>query len=352
MHQHPLLQTKLYSPRVRRRLVSRPRLVEQLSAGLERKLTLISAPAGFGKTTLMSEWIAGRDWPVAWLSLDQGDDDLVRFLTYLVAALQTVDASIGEDVSSVLQSAQLPPPESLLTLLLNDLTAASLEGQHKGYPYVLVLDDYHVIHAPSVHESVAFLLDHLPPQLHLAILTREDPPLPLPRLRVQREITHIRAQDLRFTVDEVTEFFLHQTMGLHLTAADVAALESRTEGWIAGLQLAALTMQNVEDPGAFIQAFSGDDRYVVDYLVTEVLAQQPPHIQAFLLQTSVLQRFNASLCDAVRSGSKSPTEEPRGREILAQLERANLFVTPLDHRREWYRYHHLFADLLRYQLRA
>jgi LuxR family maltose regulon positive regulatory protein len=326
-------------------------LVEQLSAGLERKLTLISAPAGFGKTTLMSEWIAGRDWPVAWLSLDQGDDDLVRFLTYLVAALQTVDASIGEDVSSVLQSPQLPPPESLLTLLLNDLAAASLEGDHKGYPYVLVLDDYHVIRAPFVHESVAFLLDHLPPQLHLAILTREDPPLPLPRLRVQREITQIRAQDLRFTVDEVTEFF-HQTMGLHLTAADMAALESRTEGWIAGLQLAALTMQNVEDPGAFIQAFSGDDRYVVDYLVTEVLAQQLPHIQAFLLQTSVLQRFNASLCDAVRSGSKSPTEKPRGREILAQLEQANLFVTPLDHRREWYRYHHLFADLLRYQLRA
>jgi LuxR family maltose regulon positive regulatory protein len=351
MHQHPLLQTKLYSPRIRRRLVSRPRLVEQLSAGLERRLTLISAPAGFGKTTLMSEWIAGRDWPVAWLSLDQRDDDLVRFLTYLVAALQTVDAGIGVDVSSVLQSPQLPPLESLLTLLLNDLAAASPEGHHKDCPYVLVLDDYHVIHAPSVHESVAFLLGHLPPQLHLVILTREDPPLPLPRLRVRREITHIRAQDLRFTVDEVTEFF-HQAMGSRLAAADVMALESRTEGWIAGLQLAALAMQNVEDPGAFIQAFSGDDRYVVDYLVTEVLAQQPLHIQAFLLQTSVLQRFNASLCDAVRSGSKSPTEEPRGREILAQLEQANLFVTPLDHRREWYRYHHLFADLLRYQLRA
>jgi LuxR family maltose regulon positive regulatory protein len=326
-------------------------LVGQLSAGLERKLTLISAPAGFGKTTLMSEWIAGRDWPVAWLSLDQGDDDLVRFLTYLVAALQTVEASIGEDVSGVLQSPQLPPTESLLTLLLNDLAATCLGGDHKGHPYVLVLDDYHVIHAPSVHESVAFLLDHMPPQLHLVILSREDPPLPLPRLRVQREITHIRAQDLRFTVDEVTEFF-RQTMGLQLTAADVAALESRTEGWIAGLQLAALTMQNLEDPGAFIQAFSGDDRYVVDYLVTEVLAQQPPHIHAFLLQTSILQRFTASLCDAVRSGSKSPNEEPSAREILAQLEQANLFLTPLDHRREWYRYHHLFADLLRYQLRA
>ena len=335
----PLLTTKLYIPPTRPELVPRPHLIERLNGGLNRKLTLISAPAGFGKTTLVSEWVAGCGRPVAWVSLDEGDNDLIRFLTYLVAALQTVDAGIGQDVSAVLQSPQLPPLESLLTLLINDLA-----GNREGCPYVLVLDDYHVIHAPAVHKALVFLLDHLPPQLHLVILTREDPPVPLPRLRVQQQITDIRAQDLRFTVEEATQFF-NQTMGLRLTALDVAALESRTEGWIAGLQMAALTMQNVEDTGAFIQAFTGDDRYVVDYLVTEVLARQPPHIQTFLLQTSVLQRFNASLCDAV-------TEQQDGREILAQLERANLFVTPLDHRREWYRYHHLFADLLRHRLRA
>ncbi len=192
----------------------------------------------------------------------------------------------------------------------------------------------------------------MPPQLHIIILTREDPPIPLPRLQVQRQMIHIRAQDLRFTVDEITQFF-NQTMGLRLTAQEVAALESRTEGWIAGLQMAALTMQNVENTSTFIQAFTGDDRYVVDYLVTEVLACQTAHIQTFLLQTSVLQRFNASLCDTVRFGeTRSRTEASDGREIMTQLERANLFVTPLDHRREWYRYHHLFADLLRYQLRT
>ncbi|MCP4543463.1 MAG: AAA family ATPase, partial [Chloroflexi bacterium] len=365
----PLLKTKLFIPHVRPELVSRPRLIKRLDESIRSaKLTLISASAGFGKTTLLSEWVTAGDRSVAWLSLGKEDDDLVSFLTYLVTALQTIDAGIGDDVLSVLQSPQVPPLKLLLTLLINDLALVSMEGDHKGHPYVLVLDDYHVIDAPSVHRSLEFLLDHLPPQLHLVILTREDPPLPLPRLRVRRQITHIRAQDLRFTIDEVTQFF-QQTMGLRLSAQEVAALESRTEGWIAGLQMAALTMQDVEDTSAFIQTFTGDDRYVVDYLMTEVLSHQPPHIQTFLLQTSVLQRFNASLCDAVRSGSagspsssegtavrfgkaKSPAEPHDGREILTQLERANLFVTPLDDRREGYRYHHLFADLLRYQLRA
>jgi len=366
----PLLTTKLYIPPVRPELVSRPRLIERLNAGLHRKLTLISAPAGFGKTTLVSEWVSesareqvgesARGRPVAWLSLDEGDNDLARFLTYLVAALQTVDAGIGKDVLDMLQSPQLPPLESLLTLLINDLAGNHEAGNHEGCPYVLVLDDYHVIHSPTVHEALVFLLDHLPPQLHLVILTREDPPVPLPRLRVQQQITDIRAQDLRFTVEEAARFF-DQTMGLRLTALDVAALESRTEGWIAGLQMAALTMQNVEDTGAFIQAFTGDDRYVVDYLVTEVLARQPPHIQAFLLQTSVLQRFNASLCDAVLRVSESAnqrTGEPSTRSLadsqamLEYLEHNNLFVVPLDNERRWYRYHHLFADLLRHQLRA
>ncbi len=353
----PLLQTKLYLPPAGPNLVSRPRLIERLDEGVHStKLTLISAPAGYGKTTLLSEWFAAGDRPVAWLSLDKGDNDLVSFLTYLVAALQTINAGIGDDMLGVLQSPQVPSLELLLPLLINDLVTApiegSKEGDHKGCPYVLALDDYHVIDTPSVHRSLEFLLDHLPPQLHLVILTREDPPLPLPRLLVQRQLTHIRAQDLSFTIDEVTQFF-QQTMGLRMTAQEVAALESRTEGWIAGLQMAALTMQNEEDTSTFIQNFTGDDRYVVDYLVTEVLARQPPHIQTFLLLTSILQRFNASLCDTMRfSEAGSLTEPHDGREILTQLERANLFLTPLDHRREWYRYHHLFADLLRYQLRA
>jgi LuxR family maltose regulon positive regulatory protein len=353
----PLLQTKLYLPPARPNLVPRPRLIERLDESIRTaKLTLISAPAGSGKTTLLSAWIARGDRPLAWLSLDEGDNDLVSFLTYLIAALQTIDTRIGDDVLSVLQSPQVLPLERLLTLLINDLAAVTVESSHRGddkdHPYTLVLDDYHVIDALSIHQLLEFLLDHLPPRLHLVILTREDPPLPLPRLRVQRQMTHIRAQDLRFTVDEVTQFF-QQTAGLRLTAQEVAALESRTEGWIAGLQMAALTMQNVEDTSAFVRAFTGDDRYVVDYLVTEVLVHQPPHIQTFLLQTSVLPRFNASLCDAVRIGEAGPPTDPHdGREILAELERANLFVTPLDRRREWYRYHHLFADLLRYQLRV
>ena len=325
----PLLQTKLYLPPAGSNLVSRPRLIKRLDEGIRStKLTLISAPAGSGKTTLLSEWVAAGDRPVAWLSLDKGDNDLVSFLTYLVAALQTINAGIGDGVLSVLQSPQVPPLELLLTLLINDLAAASIEGSPLGvpesYPYVLVLDDYHVIDASSVHRSLEFLLDHMPPQLHIIILTREDPPVPLPRLQVQRQLIHIRAQDLRFTVDEVTQFF-KQTMGLRLTAQEVAALESRTEGWIAGLQMAALTMQNVEDTSAFIQAFTGDDRYVVDYLVTEVLARQPPHIQTFLLQTSVLPRFNASLCDTMRFGEAgSPTEASDGREILANANRCTI----------------------------
>jgi LuxR family maltose regulon positive regulatory protein len=353
----PLLQTKLYLPPAGPNLVSRPRLVERLDEGIHTtRLTLISAPAGYGKTTLVSEWVSDAKHPAAWLSLDKGDNDLVGFLTYLVAALQTINSGIGEDLLSVLQSPQAPSLELLLTLLINDLAAVpfedNLEGGHRGSPYVLVLDDYHVIKTPSVHRSLEFLLENLPPQLRLVILTREDPPLPLPRLLVQRQLTNIRAQDLRFTIDELTQFFQY-TMGLHLTAQDAARLENRTEGWIAGLQMAALTLQNEEDTSTFVQTFTGDDRYVVDYLVSEVLRRQPLHIRTFLLLTSVLQRFNASLCNAMLAGEAGPHSEPQdGREILAQLERANLFLTPLDRQREWYRYHQLFADLLRYQLRA
>lgn len=352
-----ILTTKLFIPPTRPNLVSRPHLIKRLDESIQStRLTLISAPPGYGKTTLLSEWFATGDRSVAWLSLDMGDNDIVSFLTYLVAALQTMDAGIGDDMLSVLQSPRDSSQELLLTLLINDLAAAPLKSDHggdnQGYPYVLVLDDYHVIDSSSVHKSIEFLLDHLPPQLHLVLLTREDPPLPLPRLLVQQQMTHIRAQDLRFTIDEVSEFF-QLTMELRLTVQELSALENRTEGWIAGLQMAALTMQNEEDASTFIQTFTGDDRYVVDYLVTEVLARQPQYIQTFLLQTSVLQRFNAALCDSMLLSESGSQRVPHdGREILTQLDNANLFLTPLDNRREWYRYHHLFADLLRYQLHA
>jgi len=341
-----ILTTKLYVPPHRPGLVSRPRLIERLSAGLDRKLTLISAPAGSGKTTLLSEWANRRvgeranGGAIAWLSLDEGDNDLTRFLTYLVAALQTIDADIDKDVLDALQSPQLLPLESLLSLLLNDLAAVSLASR-----YVLALDDYHVIHTAAIHEAMAFLLDHLPPQLHLVILTREDPPLPLPRLRVQRQMTDIRAQDLRFTVEEASQFF-DQTMGLRLTAREVAALESRTEGWIAGLQMAALSLQVQDDVSHFVQAFSGSHHVVLDYLVDEVLNHQSEEVQAFLLRTSILERMTGSLCDAVCAPEAGAT----GQATLEMLHRSNLFVVPLDTERQWYRYHHLFAELLRHRL--
>jgi len=261
----PLLTTKLYIPPVRPGLVSRPRLIERLNAGLHCKLTLVSAPAGFGKTTLLSEWVAGCRRPVAWLSLDESDNDPVRFLPYLVGALQKVDETIGQSVQGLLQSPPLPPGasaspdqaewiEALITTLINDITTVATA-------FTLVVDDYHLIHAASIHQAVQFLLGHQPPQLHLVIVTREDPPLPLPRLRARGQVSEIRERELRFTVEEATAF-LNRTMGLHLSAEAVTALETRTEGWIAGLQLAALSLRDRDDAGAFIAAFAGDDRHV------------------------------------------------------------------------------------------
>ena len=256
----------------------RPRLIERLNEGLAagRKLTLISASAGFGKTTLVSEWVAGCERPVAWLSLDEGDNDPTRFLTYLVAALQTIAANIGAGVLAVLQSPQPPPTESILTALLNEITTIPDN-------FVLVLDDYHVIDSKPVDDALTFLLEHLPPQMHLVIATREDPHLPLARLRARGQLTELRAADLRFTPAEAAEF-LNQVMGLNLSAEDIAALETRTEGWIAGLQLAALSMQGHQDAASFIQAFTGSHRFVLDYLVEEVLQRQPEGIQTFLLR--------------------------------------------------------------------
>jgi LuxR family transcriptional regulator, maltose regulon positive regulatory protein len=328
-----VLATKLHVPPPRPGVVSRPRLFAQLDAGARKKLTLVSAPAGFGKTTLVSEWIGER--AVAWLSLDARDNDVGRFLTYVVAALQSAAPGVGAGAVEALRSAQAPAAEPLLTALVNDV--AELAGD-----LVLVLDDYHVIETEAVDEAVAFLIEHLPAQMHVLITTREDPDLPLARLRVRDHMVEIRAADLRFTTEE-SAAFLNEVMDLGLSADDVAALGWRTEGWIAGLQLAALSMQGRDDASSFIRAFAGDHRYVVDYLVEEVLARQPERVRSFLLHTSVLERLCGPLCDTVTG------QEGCG-ALLETLERGNLFLIPLDDRRRWFRYHHLFADVLRAHL--
>jgi len=333
----PILATKLYIPPLRPEVVSRPRLFERLNEGLHRKLTLIAAPAGFGKTMLVSAWVAGCDQQVAWLSLDEGESDPTLFLTYLVAALQTIAPDIGDGLLGVLQSPQPPPTASILTALLNEITAIPNN-------FVLVLDDYHVIDAKAVDQVLIYLIDHLPPQMHLVIATREDPALPLARLRARGHLTELRAADLRFSPSEAAAF-LNQGMGLNLSTEDIAALEDRTEGWIAGLQLAAISLQGHQDATGFITSFTGSHHFVLDYLLEEVLGQQSESLQTFLLRTSILDRMTGSLCDAVLlapSGS--------GQATLESIERANLFLVPLDNERRWYRYHHLFADLLRQRL--
>ncbi len=331
----PILATKLYIPPPRPKVVLRPRLIERLNEDQHRKLTLISAPAGFGKTTLVSEWVAGCERLAAWLSLDEGDNDPARFLTYLIAALQTIVANIGEGMLGVLQAPQPPSIESILTTLLNEITTIPDN-------LILVLDDYHIIDSKPVDNALAFLLEHLPPQMHLVITTREDPQFPLARLRARGQLTELRATDLRFTPAEATDF-LNQVMGLNLSAEDITALEARTEGWIAGLQLAALSMQGRSDAASFIKSFTGSHHFILDYLVEEVLQRQPEPVRNFLLQTAILDRLSGSLCDAV-------TAQDGGRGMLETLERANLFVVPLDDQRQWYRYHHLFADVLQAHL--
>ena len=333
----PILATKLYIPPRRSRIVLRPRLDERLNEGLRRRLTLVSAPAGFGKSTLIAEWVARCTLPVAWLSLDEGDSDPSRFLAYLVAALRNVAPGVGETALAMLGSTRLPPVESALTPLLNELAAASTD-------FVLVLDDYHSVEARPVDDAVAFLIEHLPPQMHVVIATREDPALPLARMRARAELNEVRASDLRFTPEE-SAAFLNQVMDLGLSAADVDALETTTEGWIAGLQLAAISLQGHEDAAAFIRSFSGSHRFVLDYLVQEVLGRQPQAISGFLLRTSILDRLCGPLCDAVTLDPTTP-----GRQTLEHLERVNLFLVPLDGDRRWYRYHHLFGDLLRQRL--
>ena len=349
----PVLGTKLHVPAMRRRLVPRPRLTGRLRGDPSSwpRLVLVSAPAGFGKTTLLAQWLAsgergeGESEPprVAWLSLDAEDSELRRFVTHLVAAIQTSSLRVGAEALALLESGRTLPTEAVLVSLVNDLD--ELAG-----PTVLALDDYHVIDAPDIHESVTFLLDHLPPQVTIAITTRADPPLPLARLRGRGELLELRAADLRFTAEEA-DAFLNHVMGLDLDPAYVAALEHRTEGWAAGLQLAALSARGRTDIGdsggvaGFVDAFTGSHRFVLDYLVEEVLNSQPDDVRRFLLDTSVLQQMTGTLCDAL-------TGRDDGRQTLEILERANLFVVPLDDQRQWYRYHHLFADALRARLLA
>jgi LuxR family maltose regulon positive regulatory protein len=332
-----LLSTKLFIPKPRPDLVSRPRLIEQLNDGLRRKLTLISAPAGFGKTTLVSEWVANCGRPVAWLSLDKEDSDPRRFLDYLVAALQRA-VDVGKDTTGMLQTPQ-PPIEPVLTALLNEIAAVPDD-------FVLVFDDYHMVDSRVIDQALTFLLEHLPSPLHLVITTREDPNLPLARLRARGQLTELRAVDLRFTPAEAANF-LNQVMNLNLSEENVAALEARTEGWIAGLQLAAISMRGRKGTSSFIESFTGSHHFVLDYLVEEVLLQQPESIQTFLLCTSILDRLCGPLCDAVLLAPSIP-----GQETLEYIEGANLFLVPLDNERRWYRYHQLFADLLQQRLQA
>ena len=357
-----ILTTKLYIPRTRPNLVLRPRLTKQLLTGMDRKLTLMCAPAGFGKTTALSEWIPQSDCCVTWVSLDEGDNDPTRFWIYFVSALQTMQKDFGKSALAVLQSVQSAPTESILTSLLNEITT---------FPdsFAQVLDDYQVIHNQRIHDAVYFLIEHMSPRMHLVITSRTDPPLPLARWRARHQLNEIRADDLRFTNDETREF-LDSAMNLRLSAEEIRALEERTEGWIAGLQLVALALQSPAkgqiqaDVSEFIRTFSGKDRYIGSYLVEEVLNQRPKATLDFLLRTSILDRLCGPLCDAVlgidhgeivearhpETGDPSSIGRAQSQAILERLEQANMFILPLDNERKWYRYHHLFADVLRVRL--
>ncbi|MBL0170119.1 MAG: helix-turn-helix transcriptional regulator [Gemmatimonadaceae bacterium] len=330
-----VLETKLYSPKWRPGLVSRTRLIERIRQGTDLQLTLVSAPAGFGKTTLLAEWLAQRsdsDAPVGWVSLDRSENEPALFWAYVIRALQKVWPGVGAEALVMLQSPLQAPTASVLTSLINEIIGIDRD-------FILILDDYHVIEAPAVHIGVTFLLDHLPPRMHVVIASRSEPMLPLARLRARGQVTELRAADLRFRPDEASAF-LNQVMALDLSATDVSTLETRTEGWIAGLKLAALSLQNHGDVQQFVQAFSGDNRYIADYLIQEVLRAQPLAIRRFLLETAILDRLTGPLCDAV-------TAEHGSQTLLEHLEKSNLFVVPLDDTLECYRYHHLFAEVLR-----
>lgn len=331
----PLLRTKLFVVRPHGRLVARAHLTAMMEEIVRRKLTLISAPAGFGKTTLIGDWIERRAIPAAWISLDATDNDPERFFAYLTGALRTLYPEAGSIVNQAILNGRLPSAEVIISSLINDLTAQDAD-------ILLVLDDYHVIHNAALHQAMLFFLEHAPPHVHVILTTRIDPSIPLAKLRGRGDLLEIRAADLRFTVEEAAQFF-NETMKLDLDLNDLTALQQKTEGWIAGLQMAALSLQGRDDASQFIADFTGADRYVLDYLLEEVVNRQPPELQRLILSLSILDRFNGPLCDAVTAGEG-------GSELLTQLERANLFLVSLDNRREWYRYHHLFGDLLLHRL--
>ncbi|MBN1836465.1 MAG: hypothetical protein JW820_11485 [Spirochaetales bacterium] len=333
--QQPLLKTKINIPPLRPELVDRPRLVERIEQSLHGKLTLVSAPAGFGKTTLLVAWAGRCPRPVAWLTLEDSDNDPARFIAYCLAALQVIHPELGRGLSFKLQPLHRSAREAVLTRLLNELSEIPA-------PIALVLDDYHVIAEETVHASVAFLVEHLPPQVHIVVSSRADPPLPLAALRARGQLNEVRASELRFDSGE-TAAFMNRLMGFHLSRQELDALSLRTEGWIAGLQMAAVSLQGRDDAAAFIAAFTGSNRYVLDYLVEEVFQRQPEHVQSFLRRTSILERLTGPLCDAL-------TGQLGGQKTLDLLERGGLFIEPLDAERRWYRYHRIFAELLRLRL--
>ncbi len=335
-----LLKTKLHIPHRRPDTVPRSLLIKQLNERIQRKLTLITAPAGYGKTSLASEWIhslqsetaeATSNNRITWLSLEQADSEPIRFLSYVIAALQQGAPEIGVGALGLFEMAQSPPINTVLNELINDI--AGLD-----HHILLVLDDYHVISHPEIHEALGYLVEHQPHQLHLVITSREDPPLPLSRLRARGEMAEIRMHDLRFSLDETTQFF-SQAMNLDLGSEVISVLEARTEGWIAGLQLAGFVLKNLPNHQAFMDTFSGSHRFVLDYLTDEVLHSQDEEVRQFLVQTAILKRFNSDICQAM-------TGNPNSQVILEQLEQTNVFIVPLDDERVWYRYHHLFADSL------
>ena len=331
-----LLATKLHAPRSRPGLVTRPRLADLLDKGADRGLVLVAAPAGYGKSVLLSEWARGRAQPVAWLSLDAGDNDPVRFWRHVLAALDLARRGIAERVGPLAGPPPPPAYDALVSALINDVVAEpDLPGM------LLVFDDYQLITSETVHASVRFLLEHRPPRLHIVLASRSDPPLGLARFRGQGELGEVRAADLRFTVDEAAELLRQASADLDLSAA--AALAERTEGWAAGLQLAALSLRGQPDIARFVAAFTGSHRYILDYLAEEVLERQPEDLREFLLETSVLERLNGSLCNAV-------TDRDDSQALLEKADRSGLFVVQLDDVRGWWRYHHLFADLLRVRL--
>ena len=351
----PLIRTKLHRPFTRSTLVSRLMLKELIAQGLSSLLTLVTAPAGFGKTTLIASCMDDCGMPVSWLSLDREDNQPGRFLTYLIAALRVADHRIGEEAARLMEEIQQTSTEAVLSSLVNDLDCSGTE-------MALVLDDYQFITSPAVHTQLAYLLDHCPHTFHLVIATRSNPPLPLARWRARGQLAELRAADLRFTPAEAGEF-LNGIMGLHLDAGSIEVLDERTEGWVAGLQMAALSMRDRKDVRGFIEGFTGTNRYILDYLLEEVLTSQPAETQFFLLCTSILERLTASLCEAVLDVTNSGdcgldrlpadfqyTHLTSCQSILEYLERANLFLVSLDDERRWYRYHHLFADLLRTRL--